>query len=114
MLLLVQLLYRQHLETREGVIDKRGCIYSDFGRVEICIVDSAAGKVSPARGEPLFDGLERDVEVDDCVHTVGVVQSLGLGDCTREAWQRETGGRRKARQRVQGRQKDGINNYYTI
>lgn len=87
MLLLVQLLYWQHLETREGVTDKRGCIYSHFRRVEIYIVDSAAGKVSPARGEPLFDGLEGYVKVDDCVHTVGVIQNLGLGDCTREAWE---------------------------
>lgn len=70
----------------KGVIAERGCTYRDFRRVEIYVVDSAAGKVSPAWGEPLFDGLERYIEVDDCVHTVGVVQSFWLGYGTRETW----------------------------
>lgn len=60
--------------------------YGDFGRVEIYVVHSAAGKVSPARGQPLFDGLERHIEVNDGVHAVAVIQSLCLGHCTRETW----------------------------
>lgn len=43
----------------EGVLGRSGHIYRDFRRIEIYVVDSAAGKVSPARGQPLFDGLER-------------------------------------------------------
>ena len=60
--------------------------HGDFGRVEVCVVHSAAGKVSPARSEPLFNGLKRYVEVNDCVHAVGVLQRLGLGHRTRETW----------------------------
>lgn len=47
------------------LISKRRCIYRDFWWVEIYVVDSAAGQVNPARGESLFNGLERYIEVDD-------------------------------------------------
>lgn len=69
-----------------GKTGKRGCTHRDFRRVEIYVVNSAAGKVSPARGQPLFDGMERYVEVDDRVHTVGFIQSVRLGYSTRKAW----------------------------
>lgn len=61
-------------------------IYRDFRRVEINVVDSATWKVSPSRGQPLFDGLERNIEVNDCIHGVDVIQGLGLGYCSRETW----------------------------
>lgn len=38
----------------------------------------------PARRQPLFDGLEGNIEVNDRVHAAGVVQSLRLGDRTGE------------------------------
>lgn len=89
----VQILYRPYLRTRnrniEGVTGKRGCTHRDFRRVEIYVVNSATGKVSPAWGQPLFDGLERYIEVDDCVHTVGFIQSVRLGYSTRKAWKRD-------------------------
>lgn len=52
--------------------------HRDFRRVKICVVNSAAGKVSPAGRQPLFDGLERNVEVQDRVHAEGVLQSFSL------------------------------------
>ena len=82
-------IWEQEMENIEGVTGKRGCTHRDFRRVEIYVVNSAAGKMSPARGQPLFDGLERYIEVDDCVHTVGFIQSVRLGYSTRKAWKRD-------------------------
>lgn len=72
------------------LMDKRRCIYRDFRWVEVYVVDSAAGKMSPARGQPLFDGLERYIEVDDCINTVGAIQGLSLGNCPRETYKCDT------------------------
>lgn len=66
--------------------DRRRRTHRDLRRVEIHVVNSAAGKVSPARRQPLFDGLEGDVQVDDRVCAVGVLQGLRLGHRPRETW----------------------------
>lgn len=66
------------------------CIYRDLWRIEICVVNSAAGKVSPARRQPLFDGLERYIKIDDLVHAVVVIQGLGLGHSARKTYKQVT------------------------
>lgn len=63
-----------------------------FRRVKTYVVNSAAGKVSPAGRQPLFDGLERNVEVQDRVHAVGILQSFSLRYRPRETWGTEETG----------------------
>lgn len=62
-----------------------------FRRVKIDVVNSAAGKVSPAGRQPPFDGLERNIEVNDRVHAVGVLQSFCLRYRPRETWRTNVG-----------------------
>lgn len=62
-----------------------------FRRVKIYVVNSATGKVSPAGRQPPFDGLERNIEVNDRVHAVGVLQSFCLRYRPRETWRTNVG-----------------------
>lgn len=59
-------------------------IYKDFGWVEIYVVDSAAGKVSPARRQSLLDDFKGYIEIDGSIHTIGIIQRLCLRNCTRK------------------------------
>lgn len=52
--------------------------YRNFWWVEVYVINSSAGKVCPARGQPLFYGLERYIKVDDCVHAVSFIQTICL------------------------------------
>lgn len=59
-------------------------IYRNFRWVEIYVVDSAAGKVSPARRQSLLDDFKGYIQVDGCIHAIGIIQRLCLRYCTRE------------------------------
>lgn len=65
---------------------RRRRTHRDSRWVKIYVVNPAAGKVSPAGRQPLFDGLEGDIEVNDRVCAVGVLQSFCLRHRPRETW----------------------------
>ena len=41
-----------------------------FGRVEFDVVDSAAGRMNPARGETLLNDFEGHVQINRCVYLI--------------------------------------------
>lgn len=56
------------------------------GRVEVHVVDPAAGRVHPAGAQAILQRLEGDVQADHQVQLTDPIQSLGLAQRARETW----------------------------